>query len=148
MRVNHVDVMHGYNPEFVRKVQERRARLVQYKAENERLRRLAEKQQGADLLNPLDAFLAKIPRTEYQRIVRRACKVFNVTPLEINGRSRPINLALARHFICYWACRRTKHSCVHIGRLMGGRDHTSILHGKTAYIAKRARMGRNLPLVR
>ena len=33
---------------------------------------------------------------------------------------------------------------IQIGRWLGGRDHTTILHGKRAYVAKRAAQGRTL----
>lgn len=80
----------------------------------------------------------------YKEIERRACRIFRVQVSEIrsNRRSRPI--VFARQFVMYWSTRLTKLSLPQIGRLMGGRDHTTILHGKDIYPAKRARMGRSL----
>lgn len=142
----------GYNPEFYRKAMEARARKEQYKQANEVLRREAERRTRlANKLADVDAFRAvreMIPRSEFQRIERRASMVFNLRLVHIRGRSRQKDLSLARHFICYWAARKTSLSLPQIGRLLGGRDHTSILHGVRAYREKRAKMGRNLPSAR
>ena len=83
-------------------------------------------------------------RHTYREIERRACRVFKVSVSEIrsNRRSRPI--VFARQFVMYWAVRLTRLSLPQIGRLMGGRDHTTCLHGKREYPKKRAQMGRYL----
>lgn len=90
------------------------------------------------------AFVGSIPLTKYQRIERRACKVFGVSRAELVGQRRTQQFVLARQFVAYWASRLTQHSLPMIGRLLGGRDHTTIIHGKRAYIEKRAKMGRAL----
>lgn len=51
---------------------------------------------------------------------------------------------LARQAVMYWAVRLTGYSYPKIGRIMGGRDHTSIMYGATAYRKKREKMGRYL----
>lgn len=87
-------------------------------------------------------------RHTYARIEETACRVFRVSKQEIrsNRRSRPI--VFARQFVMYWTARLTPHSLPVIGRLMGGRDHTTCLHGKRVYAEKRAKMGRHLRSVR
>lgn len=85
-----------------------------------------------------------IPLTKYQRIERRACRVFRVSSIDLRCQRRTSRIVMARQFVCYWANRLTTHSAAQIGRFLGGRDHTTILHGKQAYVAKRARMGRSL----
>lgn len=85
-----------------------------------------------------------IPLTKYQRIERRACRVFRVSSIDLRCQRRTRRIVMARQFVCYWANRLTTHSAAQIGRFLGGRDHTTILHGKQAYVAKRARMGRSL----
>ncbi len=92
--------------------------------------------------------IARRPRTPYRLIEQRACDVFGVTPKEIKGERRNRDICLARQFVMYWAARLTSLSYPAIGRLMGNRDHTTVLHGRKAYVAKRAKMGRTLRAVR
>lgn len=86
--------------------------------------------------------------TPYKRIEIRACKVFGVSLMELRSERRNAQVADARQFVYYWACRLTPMSLGTIGRLVGGRDHTTVLHGKHAYVAKRAKMNRTLRTVR
>lgn len=87
-------------------------------------------------------------RHSYAVIERRACRVFRLTKVELLSKRRHRDVAFARQFIMYWACRLTIRSLPEIGRLMGGRDHTTCLHGKRVYPQKRAKMGRHLRQVR
>lgn len=80
----------------------------------------------------------------YRHIERRACRVFGLTPSEIKSDRRHQSIVIARQFIAYWACRLTTLSLPQLGRLMGGRDHTTCLHHKNKYPQKRAKMGRYL----
>ena len=84
-----------------------------------------------------------IPPT-YARIERRICAIFNVTHNEICARRKDNDILLARQAVMYWAVRLTGYSYPKIGRIMGGRDHTSIMYGATAYRQKREKMGRYL----
>lgn len=83
-------------------------------------------------------------RIPAKRIMYRACKVFRISPTELKSFRRNAQVVLARQFICYWATRLTLLSLSQIGSLIGGRDHTTILHGKQQYRIKRAKMGRYL----
>lgn len=82
--------------------------------------------------------------SQYARIERRLCAVFHVTPNEIRSHRRSKEIMLARQAVMYWAVRLTGYSYPKIGRIMGGRDHTSIMYGATAYRKKREKMGRYL----
>ena len=75
-------------------------------------------------------------------------KLFRVTRSELNSNRRNRELVFARQFIMYWACRLTHLSLPQIGKLMGGRDHTTAMHGRNTYPVKRAKMGRTLRPVR
>ena len=88
------------------------------------------------------------PRPSLHRIVERACKVFKLTQLEIRSNRRHKRIVMARQFVFYWGARRTTLSLPRIGRLMGGRDHTTVMHGRDVYPVKRAKMGRHLREVR
>jgi chromosomal replication initiation ATPase DnaA len=83
-------------------------------------------------------------RPTYASLEARACRVFHVKPSQIRSNRRHREIVFARQFVMYWAVRLTKLSLPQIGRLMGGRDHTTVLHGKSIYPEKRAKMGRNL----
>ena len=92
---------------------------------------------------------AGIPfRHTYREIERRACDLFGLLPSELRSNRRNREVVFARQFVMYWAARLTRLSLPQIGRLMGGRDHTTILHGKRVYTDKRAAMGRHLRVVR
>ncbi len=80
----------------------------------------------------------------YAIVERRACDIFGISRAELKGQRRGREIVFARQFVMYWAARLTKLSTPQIGRLMGGRDHTTCLYGKKAYRDKRAYMGRNL----
>lgn len=87
-------------------------------------------------------------RHTYRSIEERAMKLFRVTRSELNNNRRNRELVFARQFIMYWACRLTALSLPQIGKLMGGRDHTTSMHGRDVYPVKRAKMGRYLRGVR
>lgn len=87
-------------------------------------------------------------RARFDVIARRICAVFKVSFHELYSERRNRSAVYARQAICYWARRLTALSTPEIGRRMGGRDHTTILFGVSAYQRKRARMGRNLRKLR
>lgn len=94
---------------------------------------------------------AKLPyRPTYKELERRTCKLFKVTPSELKSQRRHKDISFARHFLMYWTARLTSLSLPQIGRMLGNRDHTTILHGKNVYPIKRAKMkkGRHLRVVR
>lgn len=77
-------------------------------------------------------------------VARRICKAFKISRLELESARRDQRIVLARQAVFYWCSRRTNKSLVVIGRHLGGRDHTTIRHGKIVYVDKRAAMGRKL----
>jgi chromosomal replication initiator protein len=90
----------------------------------------------------------KIPSTRLGRIKATACRVFKISPTQLISNRRDRHLVLARQFVMYWGYRLTPLSLPQIGRRIGGRDHTTILHGTRSYIEKRKAMGRHLRSVR
>lgn len=87
-------------------------------------------------------------RHSHALIERRLCRVFRIRRDEIRSERRDRRVVLARQAIMYWSARLTMLSLPSIGRLMGGRDHTTVLHGRNVYPSKRAKMGRHLPEAR
>lgn len=82
--------------------------------------------------------------TTVERVVRLACRVFKVSRVDLISSRRDRHLVFARQFVMYWARRRTVHSLPMIGRRLGNRDHTTVIHGSRLYSMKRAEMGRRL----
>jgi chromosomal replication initiator protein len=53
---------------------------------------------------------------------------FKIEMHDILSASRKREIALARQIIMYFAKNYTNHSCAHIGTLVGGRDHATVIH--------------------
>jgi chromosomal replication initiation ATPase DnaA len=152
--------LRGYNPKFVRDVwakrreaerrrieEERRAaaELRRAEAELREMRQIMEREMRAKIAEV--AILSTrngLRRHTYRAIERRACMVFGVTRADLHGNRRQRKIAFARQFVMYWCTRLCGLSLPQIGNLMGGKDHTTVLHGKRQYPVKRAAMGRHL----
>lgn len=65
---------------------------------------------------------------QIRSIIDYCCKKYEVKPLEILGLRRTADVCHARHTIAYLCCDLTKRSFPEIGRCLGGRDHTTIMH--------------------
>lgn len=85
------------------------------------------------------------PRTvRITTIVARICRATGVSRNDIMAPRRSVRIVLARQAIMYWAYRLTTLSTPQIGRRLGNRDHTTVLHAVHIYPSKRAKMGRTL----
>ena len=79
-----------------------------------------------------------------RRLLDRLAPRYGVTPAEVISQTRKARVVFARMAFCYWARRRTSKSYPQIGRFLGNRDHSTIIHSVSTYPAKRAAMGRHL----
>ncbi len=61
-------------------------------------------------------------------IIDKVCSHFNVTVNAVNSRSRKQEIVLARQVSMYLAQKYTKMPASRIGKLVGGRDHSTVLH--------------------
>lgn len=61
-------------------------------------------------------------------ILDKVCAHFNVTTNAVNSRSRKQDIVLARQVSMYLAQKFTKIPAKRIGKLVGGRDHSTVLH--------------------
>lgn len=77
-------------------------------------------------------------------IERRICRALKVSKVDVRSKRRLRKIVLAKQAIAYWTYRLTNRSLPEIGRLLGGRDHTTVLHSMRKYPEKRAEMGRYL----
>jgi hypothetical protein len=62
-------------------------------------------------------------------IVREVCQKHGVPEIDIFSHRRPHNVVLARHEMMYRMRHETPLSLPQIGKRLGGRDHTTVLHG-------------------
>jgi chromosomal replication initiator protein len=53
---------------------------------------------------------------------------FQITPEDIHSASRKREIVQARQLIMFLAKKYTHHSCEHIGRMVGKRDHATVTH--------------------
>lgn len=69
-------------------------------------------------------------------ILDKVCVHFNVTPTQVNSKSRKQNYVRARQVSMYLAQKYTKMPASRIGKLVGNRDHSTVLHS-CAQVEKR-----------
>lgn len=62
-------------------------------------------------------------------IIRAVCRRYKVTRIDIMSRRRTANIVRPRQVVFYLARHLTTMSLPEIGRLCGGKDHTSVLWG-------------------
>lgn len=63
-------------------------------------------------------------------VVRTVCEVWRVDKVDLLGARRHIRIIGPRKAAYALACKFTPFSLPHIGRQMGGRDHTTVLSGR------------------
>lgn len=80
----------------------------------------------------------------FDAIAKRISSATGVNRVDLISQRRTKHICFARHALMYWASRLTTLSLPEIGRRIGDRDHTTIIHGNHAYVGKRAAMHRHL----
>jgi hypothetical protein len=71
----------------------------------------------------------KIHQTPIQRIITAVAKRFKLHPAELRSPRRMTELVEARSIVAYFGRTLLRQSLNQIGRNLGDRDHTTILHG-------------------
>jgi chromosomal replication initiation ATPase DnaA len=72
------------------------------------------------------------PQDKYltvENVIKCVCVVEGIERAEIVGQRRNKAICLARHMVYYLAAKVTSRSLPFIGRMIGCRDHTTIIHG-------------------
>jgi len=64
-----------------------------------------------------------------ERIVEAVANFLSVETKELQGKSRSADIVLPRQIAMYIMREQTDHSLVEIGQALGGRDHTTVMHG-------------------
>jgi len=65
-----------------------------------------------------------------RHIISICAKHFNIKTSDLCGQSRKKDLVFARHITAYLLIYEAKLALDEVGRLLGGRDHTSIMHAR------------------
>lgn len=81
-----------------------------------------------------------VPRNRGAEIVREVCKKYQISMEDLISERRHNGVVRPRQEAMYRLCTETDWSLPRIGRFLGGRDHTTVLHGKKAF-AKRLAAG-------
>ena len=79
---------------------------------------LGEKQENANIVHPDD-------------IIKNVCQFYNIKPTQLKGPKRDASLVRARQVTMYVLKNELRLTLVEIGSFLGGRDHTTIMHGIT-----------------
>ena len=64
-------------------------------------------------------------------IIETVCNHFNVSPSAVGGKSRKRDFVVARQVSMYLAQKNTKMPASGIGKLVGNRDHSTVIHSCT-----------------
>ena len=62
-------------------------------------------------------------------VVEAACAFYNIKPTQIKGPKRDASLVKARQIVMYLLKHELGLTLVEIGNVLGGRDHTTVMHG-------------------
>jgi chromosomal replication initiator protein len=77
----------------------------------------------------LESVLAHSKDVSPERILSTVAGHYNLTEEQLTGRSRARAISVPRQLCMYLIREETKASFPQIGEILGGRDHTTILHG-------------------
>lgn len=71
-----------------------------------------------------------------RRIADEICRQYKLTFQQLISDRRDRPLVIARHHFMHRATMETDKTTVQIGRFLGNRDHTTVLHGVKKYKAR------------
>jgi chromosomal replication initiator protein len=77
----------------------------------------------------LDSILAPLSDLSPEKILETVAQHYNLREEQLTGRSRARAVSLPRQLAMYLIREETDASLPQIGQLLGGRDHTTIMHG-------------------
>jgi chromosomal replication initiator protein len=75
------------------------------------------------------SFAQRRASTTATDVLKAVCAEFAIAEKDLLGRQRKREIVRPRHVAMYLLREQTESSLVEIGRTMGGRDHTTVLHG-------------------
>lgn len=66
----------------------------------------------------------------HKQVLSTLCQYFNITLLDLTGPKRQKELVLPRHLAMHILSEDLKMTVEKIGEVLGGRDHTTVIHGR------------------
>lgn len=66
----------------------------------------------------------------HEKIIKLVCQEMGVTEEQVKGKLRTRTIALARQMAAYLLWKHTNFSLTEIGQIMGGRDHSTVIHSR------------------
>jgi chromosomal replication initiator protein len=69
-------------------------------------------------------------KLDYKQVLSAVCRYFNLTIKDLTGPRRVKELILPRHLLMYLLSEELGMTVEKIGSLLGGRDHTTVMHGR------------------
>jgi chromosomal replication initiator protein len=69
-------------------------------------------------------------------IIEKVADYFDIGPADIKGSRRPRSISRPRQYAMYLSRKHTEHSYPELGRLFGGKDHTTVLAAVKKYEEK------------
>ncbi len=72
----------------------------------------------------------KLLSLTHTQVISAICNYFNITSKELTGPRRQKGLVLPRHFTMYILSEELGMTVEKIGQLLGGRDHTTVMHAR------------------
>ncbi|WP_316214154.1 helix-turn-helix domain-containing protein [Bradyrhizobium sp. SZCCHNR2032] len=94
---------------------------------------ILERREAAELRTltvvPAQSLLADAAYPSMASIIKAVCQFYHVSALDIRSERRTSDVVRPRHLAMYFGKQLTPLSFPTIGRLLGGRDHTTVMHG-------------------
>lgn len=74
--------------------------------------------------------LKKTGGLDHKHVLSVVCSFFNISPKDLTGPKRQKGLVLPRHITMYLLSEELNLTVEKIGEILGGRDHTTVMHGR------------------
>ncbi len=78
----------------------------------------------------LKTITQKVTHFDQKKVFSTICGYFDISVKELTGPKRQKGLVLPRHIVMYLLCEELKLTVERAGEILGGRDHTTIMHGR------------------
>lgn len=72
----------------------------------------------------------KLLSLTHTQVISAICNYFNIASKDLTGPKRQKGLVLPRHFAMYILSEELGMTVEKIGQILGGRDHTTVMHGR------------------
>ena len=67
---------------------------------------------------------------DYKKLISTVCSYFDLNQKDLTSPKRQKELVLPRHIIMYILCEELGMTVERVGQILGGRDHTTVMHGR------------------